>query len=209
MFPLVVAFPKHFSVDRYAILNILPGAPDSQIKVQYRTLSLLIHPDKSSNPSAPTAFDRLKKAQIMLLDTAQRQHLDESIADARTLLLRERKLTVDSPDAQLLNEEGEMKDAWRRKTVEVLVEAEARRRKQLRAKLQEEGREMKKAEEEIEGRKRRREHEAEWEATREGRIGSWRDWKKGSGKGGGDPKGKESDGKEAPGKKKKKLKVLG
>ncbi len=139
----------------------------------------------------------------MLLDTSQRQHLDESIADARTLLLRERKLTIDSPEARLLNEEGEMKEAWRRKTVEVLVEAEARRRKQMRAKLQEEGREMKKAEEEMEGRKRRREHEAEWEATREGRIGSWRDWKGGAGKGG-------SEGsKEAAGKKKKKLKVLG
>lgn len=145
----------------------------------------------------------------MLLDTAQRQHLDESIADARTLLLRERKLTVDSAETRLLNEEGEMKDAWRRKTVEVLVEAEARRRKQLRAKLQEEGREMKKAEEEIEGRKRRREHEAEWEATREGRIGSWRDWKKGASKCGVESKGKEGDDKEAPGKKKKKLKVLG
>lgn len=149
----------------------------------------------------------------MLLDTSQRQHLDESIADARTLLLRERKLTIDSPEARLLNEEGEMKEAWRRKTVEVLVEAEARRRKQMRAKLQEEGREMRKAEEEIEGRKRRREREAEWEASREGRIGSWRDWKGGVGKGGGgggsESKGKEGDGKEAPTKKKKKLKVLG
>lgn len=147
----------------------------------------------------------------MLLDTSQRQHLDESIADARTLLLRERKLTTDSPEARLLNEEGEMKEAWRRKTVEVLVEAEARRRKQMRAKLQEEGREMRKAEEEIEGRKRRREREADWEASREGRIGSWRDWKGGVGKGGGgsESKGKEGDGKEAPTKKKKKLKVLG
>lgn len=80
----------------------------------------------------------------------------------------------------------------------------------MRAKLQEEGREMRKVEEEIEGRKRRREHEAEWEASREGRIGSWRDWKGGAGKAGGELKGKEaSDGKEAPTKKKKKLKVLG
>lgn len=78
----------------------------------------------------------------------------------------------------------------------------------MRAKLQEEGREMRKTEEEIEGRKRRRDHEAEWEATREGRIGSWRDWKGGWQKGKG--KEKEGDGGEKePSKKKKKLKVLG
>ena len=178
--------------------------PDQQIKMQYRALSLLIHPDKSSNPNAPTAFDRLKKAQSTLLDSAARTSLDESIADARTLLLRERKLTVDSPEAKQLNEEGELKEAWRQKTIEVLVDAEARRRKQMKAKLQEEGREMRKAEEEVEQRKRRREREIEWEETREGRIGSWREWKGASG--GGKPGKVEGDG---GNKKKKKLKVLG
>lgn len=138
---------------------------------------------------------------MTLLDSSSRTHLDECIADARTLLLRERKLTVDSPEARLLNEEGELKEAWRKKAVEVLVEAEARRRKQLKARLQEEGREMRKAEEEADERKRRREREAEWEETREGRIGSWRDWKGG--------KGKEQGAEEGPKKKKKKMKVLG
>lgn len=111
------------------------------------------------------------------------------------LLMRERKLNVDSPEVKEPNEE--FKVAWRKKTVEVLIDAEARRRKQLKAKLQEEGREQRKMDEEAEVRKRRREHEAAWEETREGRIGSWRDWK------GGKPHIEE-----AP-KKKKKMKVLG
>lgn len=130
------------------------------------------------------------------MDEKLRTRLDESIADARMLLMRERKLTIDSPE--LKNPDAEFKAAWRKKTVEVLVDNEARRRKQLKAQMQEEGREQKKADDEIQERKRRREHEVAWEQTREGRIGSWRDFQQG--------KGKEGPGE---GKKKKKIKVLG
>lgn len=113
------------------------------------------------------------------------------------LLIRERKLTTDSPEVK--EPDSEFLAAWRKKTVEVLVDAEARRRKQMKAQLQEEGREQRKVDEEVEVRKRRREHEVKWEETRESRIGSWRDFQKGA------VAGKEGEG----GKKKKKLKVLG
>ena len=196
-----------FRLDAYAVLDLSPGVPDTQIKAQYRSLSLLIHPDKTSNPSAPDAFDRLKKASSDLLDEKSRERLDEAIADARMLLLRDRKLTVDSPEAKNMAEDAGMKEAWRRKTVEVLVDAEARRRRQAKAQMQEEGREQRKEEEEVEMRKRKREFESKWESTREGRIDSWRDFKGGLGKGGG---GGGGEGKVEGGKgKKKKMKVLG
>ena len=82
--------------------------------------------------------------------------------------------------------------------MEVLVEAEARRRRQLKAQMQEEGREKKKEDEQLEERKRKRDHEKKWEETRDERIGSWRDFQKGV---------KKEGGKE--GKVKKKMKVLG
>lgn len=186
----------------YAVLNLQPGIPDAQIKLQYRKLSLLIHPDKTANPSAPDAFDRLKKAQTELMDPKQRTHLDECISDARMLLMRERKLTVDSPEVK--EPDSEFLAAWRKKTVEVLVDAEARRRKQMKAQMQEEGREQRRVDEEVEQRKRRREHEVAWEDSREGRIGSWRDFKKGKGGGVGGKEG-VGEGKQ----KKKKMKVLG
>ena len=112
--------------------------PESDIKIVYRKKSLLIHPDKTKNPQAPEAFDRLKKAQTTLVDEKQRQHLDECIADARQLLIRQHKYTVDSEELKT----EEFKQEWRKKTVEVLVEAEARRRRQMKAKMQEEGREQ-------------------------------------------------------------------
>lgn len=181
-----------FRLDAYAVLDLQPGVPDSDIKRCYRTKSLLIHPDKTSNPQAPDAFDRLKKAQTQLMDEKERAKLDEAIADARMLLMRDRKLTVDSPEVK--EPDDEFKKAWREKTKLVLVDNEMRLRRQLKAQMQEEGRQQKKEEEEIAERKRKREHEQKWEATRESRIDSWRDFQKG---------GKAGD------KKKKKIKTLG
>ncbi|OXV11585.1 hypothetical protein Egran_00653 [Elaphomyces granulatus] len=185
---------KAFSLDAYAVLDLQPGVPESDIKIQYRKKSLLIHPDKTKNPAAPDAFDRLKKAQTALLDEKARTNLDECIADARRLLIREHKYTLDSPELKT----EEFKKEWRQKTVDVLIEEEARRRRQIKAKMQEEGREKRKEEEEIEARKRKRDAEKAWEDTREERIESWRDWQKGI-------KKDKADG----GKKKKKMKVLG
>jgi len=176
----------------YAVLDLQPGVPEKDIKIQYRKKSLLIHPDKTKNPAAPDAFDRLNKAQTALLDEKQREYLDECISDARRLLIREHKYTVDSPELKT----DEFKIEWRKKTVWVLLEEEARRRRQLKAQMQEEGREQRKEDEEIEARKRKRDHDKKWEDTREERIGSWRDFQKGK---------KTGDEK----KKKKKMKVLG
>ena len=165
--------------------------PDSDIKVTYRKKSLLIHPDKTKNPLAPDAFDRLKKAQTELMDEKHREILDEAIADARMLLIRENKWTVDSPE---LKEAGFAKK-WRDKAKDVLIDNEHRRRRQMKAQLQEEGREQRKQDADVEERKRKRQHDQDWEATRDERISSWRTFQK-----------KAGDGDK---KKKKKLKPIG
>jgi DnaJ family protein C protein 8 len=168
--------------------------PPSDIKARYRQRSLLIHPDKTSNPAAPDAFDRLKKAQTELMDEKARERLDEAIADARMLLMRERKLSADDEEVR----GQDFLRAWREKSKLVLIDNEHRRRKQLKAQMQDEGRQQRKEEEELTERKRKREFEGKWEESREGRISSWREF---SGAKKGDSNG--------TGKKKKKLKVLG
>ncbi|EGO59032.1 hypothetical protein NEUTE1DRAFT_60015 [Neurospora tetrasperma FGSC 2508] len=169
-----------------------PGVTESDIKIAYRKKSLLIHPDKTKNPLAPEAFDRLKKAQTELMEEKHRKNLDEAIADARMLLIRENKWTVDSPELKT----AEFEKKWQEKTKFVLIENEQRRRRQLKAQMQEEGREQRKADEEVEQRKRKRQHEEDWEKTRDQRIDSWRAFQKG--------KSGDSDK-----KKKKKLKPIG
>ncbi|KAI1735746.1 DnaJ domain-containing protein [Xylaria scruposa] len=185
---------KAFRLDAYAVLDLQPGVPESDIKITYRKKSLLIHPDKTKNPLAPDAFDRLKKAQTELMDEKHRERLDEAIADARMLLIRENKWTVDSPELKT----DSFAKKWRDKTREVLIENEMRRKRQMKAQMQEEGREQRKVDDELEARKRKRQHEQDWEATRDQRIDSWRQFQKGKSSGGDDGK-----------KKKKKLKPIG
>ncbi|KAL2267667.1 hypothetical protein VTJ83DRAFT_4944 [Remersonia thermophila] len=188
---------KAFRLDAYAVLGLKPGVPESDIKMAYRKKSLLIHPDKTKNPLAPEAFDRLKKAQTELMDEKHRTTLDEAIADARMLVLREKKWTVDSPELKT----PEFERLWADKTKFVLIENEQRRRRQMRAQMQEEGREQRRQEEEAEARRRKRQHEEEWEATRDQRINSWRQFQKSK------TGGSSGDG--GPSKKKKKLKPIG
>ncbi|KAF7562508.1 hypothetical protein G7046_g1621 [Stylonectria norvegica] len=183
---------RAFRLDAYAVLDLQPGVPESDIKMCYRKKSLLIHPDKTRNPQAPDAFDRLKKAQTELMDEKHRERLDEAIADARMLLIRENKWTVDSPELKT----EDFSKQWREKSKMVLIDGEHRRRRQVKAQMQEEGREQRRVDEEVEERKRKRQHEQDWEATRDVRISSWREFKdKKSGRG--------------PEKKKKKLKPIG
>ncbi|KAI9728130.1 MAG: hypothetical protein M1828_004591 [Chrysothrix sp. TS-e1954] len=187
-----------FKLNAYAVLGILPGIPSSSIKALYRKKSLLIHPDKTTNPSAPDAFDRLQKAHTTLLDDKAREQLDEAIADARMLVMREQKWTVDSEE---LKGEEFLHKLWPEKAKQVLVDNELRRRRQAKGQMQEEGRQQRKDDEELAERKRKREEEEKWDKGREGRIDKWRDFKVPGLKNGGDGTGDK--------KKKKKLKVLG
>ncbi|KHN94192.1 Heat shock protein DnaJ [Metarhizium album ARSEF 1941] len=184
---------RAFRLDAYAVMDLQPGVAESDIRITYRKKSMLIHPDKTKNPRAPEAFDRLQKAQTELMDEKHRERLDEAIADARMLLIRENKWTVDSPE--LKTEEFAKK--WREKAKEVLIDNEHRRRRQMRAQMQEEGREQRKQDAELEERKRKRQHEQDWESTRDERISSWRTFQKGKSAGDGEKK------------KKKKLKPIG
>lgn len=181
-----------FRANAYDVLDLQPGVPDEDIKKAYRKKSLLIHPDKTSNPRAPDAFDRLANAHQTLLDEKKREILDEAIADARTLLMRERKLTKDSEEVK--DPDREFMRAWKEKVKWVLADNEARRQRQAKAAMRDEGRQQRKEDEEIAERKRKREHEQDWEKSRESRIGNWRDFTK-----------KE----EAKKNRKKKMKVLG
>lgn len=193
---------KAFKLNAYAILDLQPGVPESDIKITYRKKSLMIHPDKCKNPQAPEAFDRLKKAQVELMDEKHRERLDEAIADARMLLLRERKLTVDSEELKT----DDFARRWRDKATEVLVDNERRRQRQLRAQMQEEGREQRRQDDEADVRKRKRQHEQDWEATRDDRITNWRQFHKG-GKAGGSGGAAAGSGGAEPDKKKKKKKM--
>ncbi|CAN6644147.1 hypothetical protein TRVA0_020S01354 [Trichomonascus vanleenenianus] len=163
-----------FRLDAYSVLGLQPGCTKEDIKKTYRKKSLLIHPDKTANPQAPDAFDRLKKAESELQDDKKREVLDQAFTDARKLLIREKKWTIH--DERLKSDE--FLAEWREKTKQVLIEAELRRRKLAKIQMEEEGRQKRKQEEMEEEKRQKVESKKQWDATRDSRVKNWRDYQK-------------------------------
>lgn len=193
-------------------MDLTSGVGEDDVKRTYRKKSLLIHPDKTTDKRAPEAFDLLKKANTQLLDEKEREKLDEAIAIARRLTMRD--LNLDQDDERVKDPDEEFRVAWKRNIFKVTIEEEERRKRKLKAQMQEEGRQQRKEQEEQEERLRKRKYDQAWEATRDGRIGSWRDFRKGSSSSGpatsatGNASSKPV-GKPTGAKKAKKLKTLG
>ncbi|PSS19957.1 hypothetical protein PHLCEN_2v3130 [Hermanssonia centrifuga] len=165
-----------FKLNPYEILDIDESATPEEIKRKYRQLSLFIHPDKTPHARAPDAFDLLKKAESELSDKPKREELDAIIKQARLLLLKDLDLPITTPDndSKLKALTPPWKQQLRAKSKELLIDEEVRRRKAVKMNLANEGLEARKKEEEVASRKRKAEEDANWEANREQRVGSWR-----------------------------------
>ncbi len=144
------------------------------MKKTYRKKSLLIHPDKTKNPRAPDAFDTLKKAQTDLTDDACRKRLDDIFTDARRILIREKKWSINDDRLQ----SAAFLQEWRRKAKELLIEEEFVKRMELKQKLQKEGELKRKQEEEAEVRSLKRKLAKNWEDKREERVQNWQGYLK-------------------------------
>ncbi|PNY09812.1 DnaJ subfamily c member 8-like protein, partial [Trifolium pratense] len=134
----------------------------------------------------------LAKAQQLLLDPNERDYLLSQVTSAKEELRVKRKKHLKKDTASKMKslvDEGkydkqyeqseEFKQELKLKVRELLTEKEWRRRKMQMRISEEEGRLKKDEEEQKEIWKRKREHEEEWEGTREKRVSSWRDFMKG------------------------------
>ncbi|BGP34626.1 DnaJ sub C member 8 [Rhodotorula toruloides] len=176
-----------FKLNPYEILDLnwMPsaGTTDSDIQKTYRKKSLLIHPDKLKHPRGIEAFDLLKKAQTELSDPAKRKPLDETITDARMLVLRELGLPRETPDDdERLRPPKlpapDLKERVRKKTKDMLIEDELRRRRVQKMTMIAEGAEAKRVEDAVAEKKRKMEEKERWEETREDRVHDWRNFNK-------------------------------
>ncbi|KAG1334690.1 putative J domain-containing protein spf31 [Cocos nucifera] len=135
------------------------------VKKQYRKLSLLVHPDKCKHPQAKEAFAeevRMKRTKQLKKDSASKikAQVDEGKYEQR------------------YEKSEEFQQQLKMKVHEILTQQEWRRRKMQMRISEEEGRLKKEEEETKEMWKRKREHEEQWEETRDQRVSSWRDFMK-------------------------------
>ncbi|XP_042385503.1 dnaJ homolog subfamily C member 8-like [Zingiber officinale] len=180
-----------FKLNPFEHLKLSFDSSVDEVKKQYRRLSLLVHPDKCKHPRAKEAFAALAKAQQLLLDPPEREYLLSQISTAKQELKLKRKKELKKGNASKIKamvDEGkyeqqyeqseEFKQELKIKVREILTEQEWRRRKMAVRISEEEGRLKKDEEETKEMWKRKREHEEQWEETRDGRVSSWRDFMK-------------------------------
>ncbi|KAI8142356.1 hypothetical protein BJV82DRAFT_516770 [Fennellomyces sp. T-0311] len=180
--------------------------------MQYRKKSLMIHPDKVKHDRAEEAFAMLKKAESELNDETRVKFLLSVIEEAKVEALRahgykvktqvvasseeqekdeeptgRRKTVIESatvvdPDQYPFLKTQNGQQSVRAKVKDILIEMELRRRRQLKKEMEAEGAEARKVEEEAKTRKRQREEQKQWEATRDQRVNSWRDFQKKGGR---------------------------
>ncbi|KLO12743.1 DnaJ-domain-containing protein [Schizopora paradoxa] len=167
---------KAFKLNPYEILDVDVTITPDGVKKRYKQLSLFIHPDKTSHPSAPIAFDLLKKAKLS--NSSSREELDATLVSARQQLLKSLSLPtsiVDS-DHRLTGLKPPFKEQLRDAQKKMLIDEEVRRRKAVKLNHANEGYEARKKEDEVNEKKRKAEADKDWEANREVRVGSWRDF---------------------------------
>ncbi|KAM7528224.1 hypothetical protein LguiB_031634 [Lonicera macranthoides] len=188
----VVRILSCFKLNAFEYLKLPFDSSPEDVKKQYRKLSLLVHPDKCKHPKAKEAFGALAKAQQLLLDPQEREYLLIQVKAAKEELRAKRKKQLKKDNASKLKsmvDEGKYEQEYERsdefqhlltlKVRELLTDQEWRRRKMQMRISEEEGRVKKDEEETKEMWKRKREHEEQWEGTREKRVSSWRDFMKG------------------------------
>lgn len=70
------------AADPYAVLDVSASADTGSVRKAYWRLSLLVHPDKCSHPSAHEAFQAVSKAAKLLQDAEARKAHDTAAEDA-------------------------------------------------------------------------------------------------------------------------------
>ncbi|KAI9230302.1 MAG: hypothetical protein DHS80DRAFT_28917 [Piptocephalis tieghemiana] len=176
-------------VDR--ILQAFPGDPWSilglksyevdpkEIKLKFRKLSLLIHPDKTQHPRAQDAFDLVKKAQVELGNEERMVFLEDVVKEARYGIEKGRGVRPGErekwwgPEGPGRTDETVIQEM--RVQVEQILTNENRRKERQAAKDAElEAQMRKRAEAEAVAKKRKAEEQKAWEEDRERRVGGWR-----------------------------------
>eukprot|EP00887_Chlorella_sp_A99_P002561 scaffold6.g2561.t1 len=181
-----------FKLNPFEQLNLRFDTSPEEVRRQYRKVSLMVHPDKCRHPRAKDAFEVVGNAQKELLDEEKRGRILYLLNHAKDQVLAEwRKAAKHDAAVRLaaaINEEGragveaaylqstEFHEAWKLKSRDVMARSEWRRRKMTKRIAEEEERAKEEHRVEREDVKRKRDHDKAWEKTREGRVGTWRDF---------------------------------
>lgn len=172
---------SYFNLNPFEVLQLEPDTPVEQIKKKYRSLSILVHPDKNQDDAdrAQLAFEVINKAYKTLENELARKkclevyeeakdRTDAMIAEKRKKLRKEGK-----PEGIPEDDPGKYKHAVYVMVMKLFADME-RRRQQLDLRDQEERKRKREAEiEEEEQKNYQKEWQKNFEESRQNRVTSW------------------------------------
>ncbi|KAJ3190936.1 hypothetical protein HK101_008247 [Irineochytrium annulatum] len=153
------------------------------VKMSYRKKSLLLHPDKCKHVKAPEAFELLKKAEQELMDEGKKAWFMALINESRQIVFRKRGLIskpgLPAPVVPTFERDpaaaAELAAAIKIQTRQLLSDQSGRESLRIKNEVERKAQEVTQAAEE---RRRMQEYNKAWEETRDGRVGSWRNFVK-------------------------------
>ena len=158
------------NLNPFFILDMSHESTDDEISRRYKSLSLLLHPDKCQMLNrAKEAYDEVQRAKAMLNNEDKARHI-------RGLVEQGMKL-----GKQLWKEKGRAEpvtDVQSREVHRIFAQIELKRREVEKNERKHEERERRQEEEELEKERRERKFDKNWrdESRVDKRIGNWRDF---------------------------------
>ncbi|XP_058811927.1 dnaJ homolog subfamily C member 8 [Topomyia yanbarensis] len=171
----------YFNLNPFEVLQVEPDTPIEQIKKKYRSLSILVHPDKNQNDKdrAQQAFEVINKAYKVLENELTRKRCLEVYEEAKdrtdAMISEKRKKLRKEGKSDFIPEDdpAKYKHAVYVMVMKLFADME-RRRQQLDIRDQEERKRKREQEiEEEEQRNYQKEWQKNFEESRQNRVTSW------------------------------------
>uniref|UniRef100_A0A182UK60 J domain-containing protein n=1 Tax=Anopheles melas TaxID=34690 RepID=A0A182UK60_9DIPT len=178
----------YFNLNPFEVLQLDCDTPLEQIKKKYRSLSILVHPDKNPDnlDRAQQAFEIISKAYKTLENEATRKkclEVYEEAKDRTDMMIAEKKKKLKKEgkyDGVPEDEPAKYKHAIYVMVMKLFADIE-RRRQQLEVRDMEERKRKREAEiEEEEQRDLQKEWQKNFEESRQNRVNSWHTFQAGS-----------------------------
>jgi len=175
------------NLNPFEVLQVDPDLPLEDVKKKFRRMSILVHPDKNQDDSerAQIAFDAVKRAWNVLENKATRLACMEVVDEAKgrtKMNMEEKKKKLRREGKSTTIEEDDpvhFKKAVNILTMKLFADLE-RKRQANENKISEDAQKKREKELDEEDKKQKiQEFEKNWEESRQGRVDSWMNFKKG------------------------------
>lgn len=180
----------YFNLNPFDVLRIDPDASMAEVKKVYKKMSILVHPDKNIDDTdrAQKAFEVVNKAYKTLENEEGYKRCQEIVKEAderahENLKIKKKQMKKEGKSTSVPEDDPiKFKHSIYVQTCKLFADLERMRQDREAKDMHERKRKAEVEEKEEEDKKTKKEWDKNFEESRTGRVDSWRDWKKSTGK---------------------------